>query len=50
MNKYKIYIEEAEESEILEKNYIDLLISIITSCVSEVDGDEQSHNLSKSIY
>ncbi|MGB7604858.1 MAG: hypothetical protein WBL93_05210 [Lutisporaceae bacterium] len=50
MNKYEIYIEEAEEPEILEKNYTDLLISIITSCVSEVDGDEQSYNLSKGIY
>jgi len=49
MKKYEIYIEEAEEFEILEKNYIDLLISIITSCVSEVDGDEQSYNVSKGI-
>lgn len=50
MKNYDIYIEEAEEPEILEKNYTDLLISIITFCISEVDEYEQSDNLSKSIY
>lgn len=46
MQRYEIFIEEAENTDILEKNYMDLLLSIITSCAREVCRDEQSDNIS----
>lgn len=49
MTQYEIYIEEAESSEILEKNYMDLMISILASCIGEIDENEEGNNLSEGI-
>lgn len=46
MQRYEIFIEEAENIDILEKNYMDLLLSIIISSGSEVYRDEHSDDIS----
>lgn len=49
MLQYNIFIETVQDKEILELNYTDLMISIIKSCLSEVNQDGKINNLPEGI-
>lgn len=47
MSQYKIVVETADGAEILEKNYSELIISLINACIGEDNKNEKSNYLFK---
>ena len=47
---YEIIIKSIEEENLQEEIYKDVLCYIIRECLSEVNKNEQSNNISESIY
>lgn len=45
MSQYEIVIEAADDADILEKNYSELIISLINACIGEENKNEKSNYL-----